>query len=54
MEEERTVAELYKFQITSEINNIHARPLSYSGSKLVEILDEFELDYRVTSFSQDM
>jgi len=38
--------DLYDGQIVAEIRNIHAKPLSYDASKLLETLDEFELDPR--------
>lgn len=44
-----SVKDLYNTQIVTEIKNITARPLGYNGSKLLEILDEFELDYRVNN-----
>ena len=39
--------DVYDAQIVSEIRNIHAKPLNYDASKLLETLDEFELDPRV-------
>jgi hypothetical protein len=39
--------DVYDAQIVSEIRNIHAKPLNYNASKLLETLDEFELDPRV-------
>jgi len=44
---EKSIKDTYNAQIIEEVNNIHARPLGYNGSKLLAVLDEFELDYRV-------
>lgn len=45
-----SVLENYNAQINLEIGNIHAKPLGYDASRLVELLDEFELDPRVSWF----
>lgn len=37
----------YHARITNEVRNIHAKPLGYDASKLLTILDDFELDPRV-------
>jgi len=49
--EKSNIKETYNALIKTEINNIYAKPLGYSGAKLLETLDEFELDYRVRKHS---
>lgn len=44
--------DVYEGQIVAEIRNIHAKPLNYDASKLLETLDEFELDPRVNQISK--
>ena len=36
--------ETFRAQIQAEIRNIHSKPLGYDSSKLLGLLDEFELD----------
>lgn len=42
-----SVIESYNAQINLEIGNIQAKPLGYDATRLLEILDEFELDPRI-------